>query len=240
MDAGAEDETPSSSPVSARTSEGRKNSSNEGGSSANGEHEAPPTDGASEGDGRAGELLRPMPIRTGIVTISETATEESDRLGNLLVRLLSEENYDKLLRKVVPSKKGVLEKGVIELAGRLDAVFILGAQKSKFGTSAPDVIGTFRTHEDIRLFGVEEAVRAIGRRKEESGSAFWRVGAMVKESTFFFCLPQKREVVKPFLEEIIFPNLEGLVEELRAENIKEAQAAKEKREKQAGQSSAGA
>jgi molybdenum cofactor biosynthesis protein B len=165
------------------------------------------------------ESFRTRPVRCAIVTVSDTRTEETDRTGSLARGRLRKAGHEVALYKIVPDDPRIIQNGIEELTGKVDAAFFSGGTGISRRDRTYDVLSGAL---DKELPGFGELFRMLSYDEIGAGAMLSRATAGVAGGTLFFSMPGSLNAVKLALDELILPELKHLVwETVRQERQEE-------------------
>ncbi len=151
-------------------------------------------------------------IRCAIVAVSDTRTLETDAGGALLERRLSEAGFAVCGRRVIPDEPDRVAEALEALADQAEAVLFTGGT----GVSRRDCTArVLAARLERTLPGFGELFRMLSF--QEIGPAAMLSGALagVYGGALVVALPGSTAAVRLALDQLILPELEHLVWELR-------------------------
>ena len=153
-----------------------------------------------------------LPVRCGIVTVSDSRTKDTDRGGPLIARLLEAGGHEVTLRRLVPDERSDIEAAFNEAAASCEAVIFTGGT----GLSARDqTVDVIAAGFDRQLPGFGELFRMLSWKEVGAASMLSRATAGARGQTIVFCLPGSPNAIRLAMEQLILPELRHLVWELR-------------------------
>lgn len=149
----------------------------------------------------------------GLLTVSDTRTEEDDRSGTVARRLIESAGHRVADYRIVPDEPADVRRVVEDWLARddCDGVVVNGGT----GVSARD-----RTYEalagllDKRLDGFGEIFRQLSFEQVGSAAMLSRAVGGIARAKPLFALPGSPEAVELALERLILPELAHLLDEL--------------------------
>ncbi|PSQ79897.1 MAG: molybdenum cofactor biosynthesis protein [Bacteroidetes bacterium QS_8_68_15] len=157
-------------------------------------------------DAQRAESFRRRPVRCAVVTIGEGLTEETDRSGSLARKRLRKVGHEVALYKIVPHDPAVIERGITELAGKVDVALFLGGTDR--GARAHDAVAAALENE---LPGFGELYRRHVYERTGPRAMLSRATAGTTGDTLFFSIPGALAEMKRVLDDLILPDLKVLV-----------------------------
>ena len=153
-------------------------------------------------------------VRCGVITVSDTRTEETDTSGQLIRQRLDEAGHSTIAYHIVPDDPTRIRPLLTELLGQadLDAVLISGGT----GIARRDV--TFDAiHEMLEkhLPGFGELFRALSYEEIGSAALLSRAASGTVGDKVVFSIPGSSGAVRLAMEKLILPELGHIVSELR-------------------------
>lgn len=153
-------------------------------------------------------------VRVGILTMSDTRTEDEDKSGALIRSLLEEERHKVSEYKVIPDDEATIQSTLHEWISRqsLDAIITNGGT----GISAKDV--TYQVVSgmiDKEIEGFGELFRMKSYEEIGAKAMLSRALAGTVGQTALFALPGSSNAVRLAMTDLILPVLPHIVGELR-------------------------
>lgn len=160
------------------------------------------------------EAARSQHAACAVVTASDTRSEEDDRSGQLMKDRLGKAGHDVTRYEIVPDEPEQIGALLDELAasGEVDVALFNGGT----GLSARD-----RTYEavvdrlDKTLPGFGELFRMLSYEEVGSAAMLSRATAGVYREMLVFSTPGSRNATQLAMDELIIPELQHLVWEVR-------------------------
>ena len=149
----------------------------------------------------------PEAIKVGIITISSSRTEKSDKSGQWMKRLAEKEGHAVVLYKIVGDDRHAIAQAVTS-AVEIQTPHIL-LLTGGTGIGASDVtIEAVRPlfAKELTAFGVLFA--QLSFRQVDSAAILSRASAGVIANTTVFCMPGSLNACKLACKELIFPEIE--------------------------------
>ena len=151
-------------------------------------------------------------IRCGVLTISDTRSEQDDASGTLIKELLAEAGYQLVSYAISADDRTQIVQVVERWTASCDVVITNGGT----GIASRDVTIEALTplfHKELPGFG--ELLRVLSLQEIGSGAMLSRAVSGTIDSTMIFCLPGSPAAVRLAMTQLIVPQLEHLVWLLR-------------------------
>lgn len=155
-----------------------------------------------------------LSARCAIVTLSDTRTPQTDRSGQLIRRLLTDNGHTIAAYHLIPDEPGQLTQWVQTLLNRddVDAILTNGGT----GISPRDqTIDTLQQLFDKPLPGFGELFRMLSYQQIGSAAMLSRATAGMIQSKPVFCIPGSTKAVELAMSSLIVPELRHFLGELR-------------------------
>ena len=158
--------------------------------------------------------LEAMVLKCGVITISDTRTEESDRSGKLIRELLQSAGHRIVIYQIIPDEPSQIQTKLIQwgASSQLDSLIFNGGT----GIAPRDI--TYDVLEGMlekTLPGFGELFRFLSYQEIGSRAIASRATAGVYRQKLIFALPGSTNAVKLALEKLILPELNHLIKQLR-------------------------
>lgn len=148
----------------------------------------------------------------GIVTISDTRTEQDDGSGKAIRQLLEDDGHKTVFYSIVKDEAGPILSAVQEALGQADVVICNGGT----GISPRDItIQTLRPLFSGILEGFGEIFRSLSYDEIGSSAMLSRAVAGVVGKDLLFCLPGSPNAVKLAMKELILPEMGHMLAQVR-------------------------
>jgi molybdenum cofactor biosynthesis protein B len=156
----------------------------------------------------------PASVRCGVLTVSDTRTEETDTSGRLILELLTANGHDVVHRSIVPDDPDVVRQTLDRLLARedVDAVLTTGGT----GISSRD-----RTYEVVsgliekRLDGFGELFRMLSYGEVGPAAILSRACAGLVRGRIVIAMPGSEAAVRLAMHKLVLAELGHLVREAR-------------------------
>lgn len=164
----------------------------------------------------AGEsAVTPAPILVGVITFSDTRTEQTDTSGDLAVLLLTEAGHRVTVRRIVREDVDLVRAALVDLIESDVAVIVTTGGT---GISARDVaIDVLERLLERRLDGFGEAFRRLSWGQVGARSLLSRATAGTVSGKLVVALPGSEKAVRLGIEEVLLPILPHAAALLRGE-----------------------
>jgi len=128
------------------------------------------------------------PLNIAIMTVSDTRTEETDKSGNTLVKLLTEAGHTLADKQIVPDNiyriRAVVSQWIAD--STINAVITTGGTGITGRDTTPEAVAALF---DKQIDGFGEIFRAVSYDEINTSTIQSRAVAGVANATFIFCLP---------------------------------------------------
>ncbi len=156
----------------------------------------------------------PVSIECGIITCSDTRTPETDKSGQLIRELLTQEGHRIGAYHVVKDEPVEVRKLVQQLGGTpgLEVLILNG------GTGISQRDSTFEAVDGVlekRLTGFGEIFRYLSYKDIGSSAMLSRATAGLYQGKVIFSIPGSSGAVRLAMEALILPELPHIVGEMR-------------------------
>jgi len=153
--------------------------------------------------------------RCGVITLSDTRTEATDKSGRRIRELLEEAGHATAHYQLLPDDPAALEPVLRGLLARADVDVIL--TNGGTGISRRDqTIGVIERLLDRPLPGFGELFRMLSWEQIGSGAMLSRaVGGITATGKLLFAMPGSTAAVELAMTRLILPELKHLLRELR-------------------------
>lgn len=154
---------------------------------------------------------RDVPVRCGVITISDTRTEATDTSGSLIKRTLENAGFDAAEYRIIRDDAAEIGEALDDLCGRCEAVLTNGGTGiARRDTTIEVVSGKL----EKTLPGFGEIFRMLSYDEIGAGAILSRAVAGLYRDTLIFSMPGSTNAVKLALEKLIVPELQHLVWEV--------------------------
>ena len=128
------------------------------------------------------------PLNIAVMTVSDTRTEETDKSGNTLVKLLTEAGHALANKQIVPDNiyriRAVVSQWIAD--SNINAVITTGGTGITGRDTTPEAVAALF---DKQIDGFGELFRAISYEEINTSTMQSRAVGGVANATFIFCLP---------------------------------------------------
>lgn len=157
------------------------------------------------------ELSKEQPVRCGIITVSDSRTEENDVSGGTIRSMLEDAGHKIVEYRIVPDEYDLIKEVVREFSHRSEVILMTG------GTGITLRDGTFEAVMSMlekRLPGFGEIFRVLSFEDVGPAAMLSRATAGVFRDTLVFSMPGSTAAVKLAMDRLIIPDLKHLAWEL--------------------------
>ena len=128
------------------------------------------------------------PLNIAVMTVSDTRTEETDKSGNTLVKLLTEAGHALADKQIVPDNiyriRAVVSQWIAD--SNINAVITTGGTGITGRDTTPEAVAALF---DKQIDGFGELFRAVSYEEINTSTMQSRAVGGVANATFIFCLP---------------------------------------------------
>lgn len=128
------------------------------------------------------------PLNIAVMTVSDTRTEETDKSGNTLVKLLTEAGHALADKQIVPDDvyriRALVSQWIAD--STINAVITTGGTGITGRDTTPEAVAALF---DKQIDGFGELFRAVSYEEINTSTIQSRAVAGVANATFIFCLP---------------------------------------------------
>ena len=128
------------------------------------------------------------PLQIAVMTVSDTRTEETDKSGNTLVKLLTEAGHALADKQIVPDNiyriRAVVSQWIAN--SNINAVITTGGTGITGRDTTPEAVAALF---DKQIDGFGELFRAVSYEEINTPTMQSRAVGGVANATFVFCLP---------------------------------------------------
>jgi molybdopterin adenylyltransferase len=152
--------------------------------------------------------------RCGVITLSDTRTEQNDTSGKAIRDLLSRAGHEISHYQIVHDEPAEFEPLLVDLLKRenIDVILTSGGT----GISRRDqTISVIEKHLTQKLPGFGELFRMLSWQEIGSGAMLSRAIAGISHGKPIFSMPGSTKAVELAMEKLILPELKHLIFELR-------------------------
>lgn len=151
-------------------------------------------------------------LSAGIITVSDTRTEETDESGRLLRELLTGAGHSVEAYAIVKDEMAAIRRTVLNFAERVDFIVVNGGT----GMTPRDVtIEACRPLFSKEVEGFGELFRILSFEEIGSAALMSRAAAGAMGRTMLFCVPGSKAAVRLATERLILPEIKHLVSHIR-------------------------
>ncbi len=151
-------------------------------------------------------------LSCGIITISDTRTEETDESGRLIGTLLEDDGHEPKVYSIVKDDPEAILEAVRTALDQVDVVICNGGT----GISPRDVtIETLKPLIERTIEGFGETFRSLSYDEIGSSAILSRAVAGVVGKNLLFCLPGSPNAVELAMEKLIIPEMGHMLAQVR-------------------------
>lgn len=159
------------------------------------------------------EHLREIEIRTAVITVSTTRTEETDTSGRTIRDLLVGSGYQVTFSAIVKDDIGAIRSVLARALPEADAVIFNGGT----GLTPDDcTIEAIEPFFEKKMEGFGELFRMLSYGEIGTSALLSRAAAGISGGKAIFCIPGSTGAVKLATEQIILPELRHIISHARA------------------------
>ena len=153
-------------------------------------------------------------INCALITVSDTRTYETDKSGKLIQQLLTDAGHKIVTYDIVKDEPNKIREWLTELNcnPKLEAIIFSGGTGIAPRDTTYDVINAWL---DKTLTGFGEIFRFLSYQEIGSRAIASRAVAGVKDGKLFFSLPGSSNAVKLATTELILPELNHLIGQIK-------------------------
>lgn len=155
----------------------------------------------------------PESVRVGVLTISDTRTQDNDTGGDTVQELLEAAGHEVAERGIVRDEANQIRDRITTLLANsgVDAVITTGGTGISGRDTTYEVAGRMI---DKRLDGFGEIFRALSYEEVGAAAMLSRAVAGAVGTKFLACLPGSKNAVRLAMERLLVPELAHVVFEL--------------------------
>jgi len=143
-------------------------------------------------------------LKVGVVTASDTRSEETDESGRVIRELLAAAGHHVEHYEVLPDDPGRIRKALLDNLARLDAIIVNGGT----GIAARDsTIEAVRALLDKEIDGFGELFRYLSYQEIGSAAFLSRALAGVAAGKIVVALPGSPDACRLAMEKLLIPEL---------------------------------
>ncbi|HDS64054.1 MAG TPA: molybdenum cofactor biosynthesis protein [Methanofollis liminatans] len=158
------------------------------------------------------EHLREIEIRTAVITVSTTRTEETDTSGRAIRDLLAGAGFQVTVSAIVKDDIGAIRSILARTLPEADAVIFNGGT----GLTPDDcTIEAIEPFFEKKMEGFGELFRMLSYGEIGTSALLSRAAAGIAGGKAIFCIPGSTGAVKLATEQIILPELRHIISHAR-------------------------
>lgn len=158
------------------------------------------------------DLHRRVKAKFGVLTISDTRNEETDKSGKIAKELIEKDGHEISAYRIIRNEKSEIQEILDEILedGKIDAIITIGGTGiSQRDLTVEAVSELF--NKEIEGFG--ELFRTLSFREVGEAAMISRATAGIINRKIIFCLPGSKNAVKLALTKLILPGLGHIIKE---------------------------
>lgn len=158
------------------------------------------------------DLHRRVKAKFGVLTISDTRNEETDRSGRIAKELIEKDGHEISAYRIIRNEKSEIQEILDEVLedGKIDTIITIGGTGiSQRDLTVEAVSELF--NKEIEGFG--ELFRTLSFREVGEAAMISRATAGIINRKIIFCLPGSKNAVKLALTKLILPGLGHIIKE---------------------------
>jgi molybdopterin adenylyltransferase len=158
------------------------------------------------------EHIQPIPITTGVITISSSRNAETDSSGKIITASLSQAGYPLNYYEIVPDRVGAIREAVINGLKVCDCLILNG------GTGLTSDDCTIEAVEPLykkKIDGFGELFRMNSYQEIGSAAMLSRASAGLISNGVVFCIPGSNAAVKLAINSLILPEIRHILSHAR-------------------------
>ena len=148
------------------------------------------------------------PLQIAVMTVSDTRTEETDKSGNTLAKLLTEAGHVLADKQIVPDNiyriRAVISQWIAD--DSVNAVITTGGTGITGRDTTPEAVAALF---DKQIDGFGELFRAVSYEEINTSTMQSRAVGGVANATFIFCLPGSTGACRTGWDKVIGPQLDS-------------------------------
>jgi len=154
------------------------------------------------------EHVQPIPITTGVITVSSTRNSETDSSGKLITSHLIQAGYPMNHYVIVTDQMNVIREAVISGLKQCDCLIINGGT----GLTSDDcTIEAVEPLYEKKIDGFGELFRMKSYEEIGTSAMLSRASAGIIRKHVVFCLPGSNAAVKLAMTSLIIPELRHIL-----------------------------
>jgi molybdenum cofactor biosynthesis protein B len=158
------------------------------------------------------DLHRRVKAKFGVLTISDTRNEETDKSGKIVKELIKKDGHEVSAYRIIRNDKSEIQESLDEILedGKIDAIITIGGTGiSQRDLTVEAVAELF--NKEIEGFG--ELFRTLSFQEVGEAAMISRASAGIIHRKIIFCLPGSKNAVKLALTKLILPGLGHIIKE---------------------------
>jgi molybdopterin adenylyltransferase len=158
------------------------------------------------------EHIQPIPIRTGIITVSSSRNTETDSSGKIISTSLSQACYPVNYYVIVPDQIEIIRETVTKALEQCDCLVLNGGT----GLTADDcTIEAVEPLYEKKIDGFGELFRMKSYEDIGPAAMLSRASAGLIRKNVVFCIPGSNAAVKLAMDTLIIPEVRHILSHAR-------------------------
>lgn len=160
--------------------------------------------------------LKAIALNCAVITVSDTRTVETDKSGKIIQQLLQDAGHNIVEYTIIKDEPQQIKAWLLKLDAieEIDGIIVNGGTGIAPRDTTYDVISSWL---EKTLPGFGEIFRWLSYQEIGSRAIASRAVAGVKNNKLIFSLPGSSNAVKLAMSQLILPELNHLVKQLRGE-----------------------
>jgi molybdenum cofactor biosynthesis protein B len=158
------------------------------------------------------DLHRRVKAKFGVLTISDTRNEETDRSGRIAKELIEKDGHEISAYRIIRNEKSEIQEILDEILedGKIDTIITIGGTGISQRDLTVEAVSEL-LNKEIEGFG--ELFRTLSFREVGEAAMISRATAGIINRKIIFCLPGSKNAVKLALTKLILPGLGHIIKE---------------------------
>ena len=158
------------------------------------------------------EHIQPIPITTGVITVSSSRNIETDSSGKIIVTSLSQAGYPVDYYEIVPDQIETIRDAMVNGLKQCDCLILNGGT----GLTSDDcTIEAIEPLYEKKIDGFGELFRAKSYEEIGSTAMLSRASAGIIRKHVVFCIPGSNSAVKLAMITLILPEIRHILTHAR-------------------------
>ena len=158
------------------------------------------------------EHIQPIPVKTGIITVSTTRDKETDSSGKIIATCLNQASYPADFYIVVPDRIEAIREAVANGLTQCDCLILNGGT----GLTSDDcTIEAVEPLYEKKIDGFGELFRMKSYEEIGPAAMLSRASAGLVRKNVVFCIPGSNAAVKLAMNALIIPEIRHILSHAR-------------------------